>query len=401
MASATPMRRLQQIIATVNASASSQLSLQVCAGIIDAEGEAAARFAAPKITVLEIGERGLTITKEKVIEKFRERSLECVFVHAVKDIPADTSVIVTTASPVGAEVLAMAPSLKMLAAARTGVDHIDLAACKSRGIVVSHVPDYSTNSTAELVVGLVLSHLKGIPRCSKIIAEGNWAAPPQEDLSTKTVGIVGVGSVGMRLAQLFKAFGVKGIRGYDLQFSKASAVVIESGTQDLSPALRAEVQFLSPVGYPGWKPKPTAQTDDPAFAMIGGLYLDSLAALFLDCDIVCICVPETEKTRGLISEKLLQLLRPNSMLVNVSRGAVVDEVALAKLLSQEKIRAALDVFTTEPLPQESPLRSVPEERLLMTPHIGYQSPASLEKRLDITLKNILAFLAGSPTNAVA
>lgn len=316
--------------------------------------------------------------KAEVEAMFKQRNLTPVFVQAVQDIPADATVIITTGSPVGPDVLAKAPSLKLVAAAFTGVDHIDLEACRARNIKVSNVPDYSTDATAELVVGLVLSHLRKIPQCQKTILDGSWAAPPQEDLSTKTVGIIGVGKIGLRLTELFKAFKVKGLRGYDP---------------------KALPDSTSPARYPGWSPKPQVPKDHD-FSLMGGLFVDSLASLFLDCDIICVCLPLTSETTGLITAELMNLLRPNSLLVNVARGGIVDEEALAKLLNQGRFCAAMDVFSTEPLPQESPLRRVSPEFLLMTPHIGYQTRGSLEKRFDITLKNILAFLAGHPVNTV-
>jgi len=97
---------------------------------------------------------------------------------------------------------------------------------------------------------------------------------------------------------------------------------------------------------------------------------------------------------------MLQLLRPESVLVNVARGDIVDEEAMATLLKEKHFRASLDVFSREPLPADSSLRSVPSNLLNMTPHVGYQSSTSLQQRFEATRKNILAFLAGQATNVV-
>lgn len=369
------MRRLRQI--------TSQLAVKSCSSaLVDVEGEAVSRFVSPKIVIMEFGERGvplMPLARDSVINAFKKRSLNVMFVDRPDLMPDDTTVIITSGAPVGLDLLSRLHYLKLVAVAFTGVDHVDLAACRRRGVVVCNVPDYSTNSTAELVLGLILSQLKRLPQCHDVIANGQWAAPPQDDLQSKTVGIVGVGKLGLRLACLFKAFGVKALRGYD-------------------PCLSIDYNTKT-EGYPGWTPK-VRSGPDPQFATLRGLFLDSLAGLFLEADIICICVPLTERTHGLISETLLNLLRPDSLLVNASRGAVIDELALARLLKEKRFRAALDVFGQEPLPLNSSLRSIPSDVLLMTPHVGYQSPASLEKRLDVTLKNILAFLAGSPINTV-
>jgi len=358
---ATAVRRLRRIVAAAAPQPVARLAALPCAGanITELEGEAIGRLAAVKVALLKIGERGVPLAPRQEVEKlFQQRSLEPIWVEQVEALPADVSILVTTGTPVGADVLSKMPKLQLVAVAFTGVDHIDLAACKARGIAVTNVPNYSTDTTAELAIGMVLSHLRRLPKCHQNIQDGHWTSPPQDDLQSKTVGIVGVGKIGMRLAELFKAFKVKGLLGY---------------------SLNQEAQFT----------------------LQGGVYCDSLAGLFLDADIVCVCTPLTPKTQGLISDKLMELLRPECILVNVSRGGVVDEASLARLLGQGRFRAALDVFSSEPLPADDPLRSVPTDALIMTPHVGYQSTASLEKRLDSTVKNILAFLAGQAINAVA
>lgn len=346
------MQRLRRITGTVLPAP--------CASIAELEGEAIGKYSAAKVVLLKLGERGVPLaSREKVEKLFSQRGLEPVWVESVNEIPADSMALVTTGAPVGADVLEKCPKLRLVAVAFTGTDHVDTAACHAKGITVTNVPGYSTESTAELVLGLTISHLHHLPECYKNMQDGRWTMPPQDDLQTKTVGIVGVGKIGLRLAELFKAFKVKAILGYD-------------------PPAKA-----------------------PEFTALGGVYMDSLAGLFLDADVICVCCPLTQNTSGLISDRVLELLRPDSILVNVSRGGVVDETALAKFLGEGKFRAALDVFSTEPLPKDSPLRSVPSEALLMTPHVGYQSTASLEKRLDATVKNILAFLAGQAINSVS
>jgi D-3-phosphoglycerate dehydrogenase len=255
------------------------------------------------------GERGVPLAARPVVEKAFERgSLEVHWAASIEEIRADTDILVTMGATVGREVVAKCPRLSLVAVAFTGTDHVDLNACRSQGVTVINTPGYSTDSTAQLALTLVLEHLHRLPECHATIQAGGWACPLQEDLQSKMVGIVGTGSLGVRCAELFKAFKVKGMIGYDLVHS-------------------------------------------PSFLATGGSYLPSLAALFLDADIVVVCLPLTEKTRGIISARILQLLRPESVLVNVGRGDVIDEAAMATLLKQNRFRAALDVYSKEPLPQ--------------------------------------------------
>lgn len=322
------------------------------------EGEAIGRFMSAKVVLLYIGQRGIPLgSKEQIDECFKERSLEPVVVDSVEAIPGDTRIIVTMGTKVDAQILERAPQLELVAVAFSGTDHIDVAACRARGVKVVNVPGYSTDSTAELAIGLVISHLRRLQECHRGIQAGEWPALEQEELQSKAVGIIGTGKIGLRLAELLKAFKVRGLLAYSL-------------------------------------------SQDAEFAALGGKFTSEIATVFLNSDIVFVCVPLTEESRSLVSKDLMSLMKPDSLIVNVSRGGVVDEAALAVSLKKGHLRAALDVFLTEPLPSNSPLRDLPQDRLLMTPHIGYQSQQSLARRLDITVKNILAYLAGRPVNVV-
>mmetsp|Transcript_106350 Transcript_106350/g.184899 ORF Transcript_106350/g.184899 Transcript_106350/m.184899 type:complete len:405 (-) Transcript_106350:101-1315(-) len=315
--------------------------------------------AQPTVVWLKLGMQGAPLASDAVSldPSPRRGDLEIRWVGAVKDLPPDTSVLITTGTPIGTDVLDRVPKLQLVAVAFTGYDHIDLAECEARGITVVNVPGYSTNATAELVVGLVLSHLRQIPMLQRHVRQGGWHTPPHETLKLKSVGIIGTGRIGRRVAELFQAFQVDKILGYSMDRSEE-------------------------------------------FTELGGAYVKSLAALFLDADVICVCLPLTSSTRGLISRKLLELLQPDSLLVNVGRGGVIDEVALAELLEKRRFRAALDVFRREPLEKDHPLRNAPEDMLLMTPHVGYQSINSLSTRFQTTINNIRAYLAGQAMNVV-
>lgn len=351
------MRRLRNIVAT----ACPSLSPVATAGpksFAEMEGAVLARSGGYKVAMYIIGDRGVPLASRPQVEAgFHKGSLEVSWAASIDDLDEDTHIIVTTGAPIGADVLKKCPKLSLVAVAFTGTDHVDLSACRANGVTVINTPAYSTDSTAQLAIGLTLEHLNNLPACHASIQAGGWQCPPQDDLRAKNIGIIGTGDLGGRCAELFKAFKVKSITGYDTVHSQ---------------------QFLA----------------------CGGTYLSSLAAVVLEADIVVVCLPLTEQTRGLISARILQLLRPDSILVNVGRGEVIDEPVMASLLKEGRFRAALDVFGKEPLPTNDALRSVPSDRLLMTPHVGYQSNTSLEKRFDATVKNILAFLAGHAINII-
>jgi len=312
-----------------------------------------------KVALLNFDAVGAPLADKREIDRvFKFRKLQPLWVEKAEHFPRDAEVLITTGTPVGSEFLAKAPELKLVAVASDGYDHVDVDACKARGVAVMNVPGYSTDAAAELALGFVLAHLRNLAACQKTLDAGFWSCPPQNNLSSKTVGIVGVGSLGLRLAELFTAFSVKALQGYS--------------------------------------PTPTA-----AFTKLGGTYLVSLEELFRSSDIVCICCSFSAETTGLVSESLLKLLLPSSVLVNVAHGGVIDEDALGRLLAQGRFRAGLDVFRTEPLPANSSLRSIPAETLLTTPHVGYQTVESLERRFDATTQNILAWQMGRSINRIA
>jgi D-3-phosphoglycerate dehydrogenase len=171
-------------------------------------------------------------------------------------------------------------------------------------------------------------------------------------MQAKTIGLIGVGSLGMRLARLFRALKVKQILGY------------------------------SPV------------KNCRAFAATDSVICKtSLTELFVDSDIICVCISLTPKTQGLISEQLLGLLRPDSLLVSTSRG-VIAEAALSKMLIQKRFRAALDFTGTVPLEEGSPLRSLPAEQLLFVPLAVNQICS--EAHRAVALRSFPAFFAEHP-----
>eukprot|EP00434_Breviolum_minutum_P017715 symbB.v1.2.015636.t5/scaffold1142.1/size245703/5 len=200
-------------------------------------------------------------------------------------------------NPVTKEVLDKHPNCKLVAVSFTGFNHVDLEACKERGISVVNVPAYSTDSVAELSVGLALAVYREITASERTLRAGGWVhSSGGMEIRDKVVGIVGLGDIGLRTAELFKAFG--------------------------------------PSEILGWSRRPK-----PAFESLGKQV--SIEELFDRSDIVSLHVALNAETQGIIGRSLMERLRPESVLINVARGGVCDQPALADLLSQRRFRAGL------------------------------------------------------------
>lgn len=272
--------------------------------------------------------------------------------------PKDAIALVTVKKKVDAGILDQFPRLRLVAVAFTGYDHVDLQECRNRGVAVANVPGYSTDGVAELCFGLIFSLLRHIPVAHKHVRSGRWDWPPGNELSGKRLGLIGTGKIGMRVGEIGRAFKCSKILGYDLVRNP---------------------QFVEELG---------------------GEYASSLATLFLSADVIVVACALTKNTKGLVSEKLLKLLRPESIIINCARGAIIDQDALTRMLADGRFRAGIDVYEEEPLSVDHPLRSMPESQLVTVPHLAYKCHESLRRRQDITLANVLAFLADSPQNIV-
>jgi D-3-phosphoglycerate dehydrogenase len=244
----------------------------------------------------------------------------------------------------------------MVAVSFTGYDHVDIEKCRELGIVVSNVPEYSTHSVTELVFGMVIAALRKLKECDKAVREsrGNEGLIGSE-LYGKTMGVIGTGRIGSRVCELAIAFGMR--------------VLAHSRTE--KDSLKEK-----------------------------GVAYVTLEELLERSDVVSIHLPLNEKTKGLIGERELSMLKDGAVIVNAARGNIIDLEALTKELEKERIFACLDVFEVEPpLPKNHPLLKV--KNTILSPHVGYFTREALERRLDITVENIKAFLDGKPKNRVA
>lgn len=268
----------------------------------------------------------------------------------------DADIIIIANLPFRKAVLEHCDNLKMLSVAFTGVDHVDIDYCKERGITVCNAAGYSTNAVAELAFGLAISVLRNIPSCNSVCRqEGTKAGLVGSELFGKTFGIVGTGAIGCNVARIAKAFGCN--------------VVAYSRTKKLE------------------------------MEQIGVSYME-LEELLKISDIVSLHVPFNEKTKGLIGEKEIGLMKKNAILINTARGGVIDNTALANALNQEAIAGAgIDVFEMEPpVPNNHPL--VTAKHTVLTPHVAFASHEALYTRATIVFDNIMKWTQGTPQNII-
>lgn len=276
--------------------------------------------------------------------------------ESLKERAKEAEVLVLANMPLKGEIIASLNKLKMMSIAFTGVDHVDLKACKDKNVTVCNAAGYSTSSVAELTYGLIFSVLRNIVPLDKAVREGKTKDGfSQNDLSGKTLGVIGTGAIGARVSEIALAFGC--------------SVLAWS---------RSEKEELKTKGVK---------------------YV-SLDELLRKSDIVSIHTPLNESTKGLICKEKIALMKKNAVLINTARGPLVDNNALAEALKEGELGGAgIDVFDMEPpLPLDYPLLSAPNTVLL--PHIAFATKEAMIRRANITFKNIEKWLEGKPQNLI-
>ena len=251
-------------------------------------------------------------------------------------------VIVESNIPLRKDFLDACPKLKMLSIAFTGLDHIDMEECQRRGIIVKNAAGYSTEAVAELAIAMMIDVYRKVLENDKITREcQRKGIMPGREIGGKTVGIIGMGNIGQRVAKIAQAFGCKVL---------------------------------------AWNR--TAKTVE------GVTFLDK-ETLLKESDIVTLHIALNNETRDFIIERELGLMKPSAILINTARGPVVNEQALAVALKSGIIAgAATDVYGTEPpLKANHPLFDAPN--LVMLPHIGFATEEAFVLRLGIVVKNII------------
>lgn len=257
--------------------------------------------------------------------------------------------------PLPDDVIRAVPELKFISVAFVGIDHVGTEACKERGIGISNTGGYCDDAVAELAVGLTLDCLRNISKGNAAVQAGGGKAGLQgHELAGRTVGIVGTGAIGCRTAEIFKAF-----RCRLIGFSRTE---------------RKEAKAL-------------------------GIAYRSLNDLMAEADIISIHTPLTPATRGLIGAEQIGLMKQGAILINTARGPVVDTEALAEALRAGKICAGTDVFEADPpLPEGHLLIGAPN--LVCTPHVGFDTRESIDRRAVMAFENVTAYLAGKPVRSM-
>lgn len=249
-----------------------------------------------------------------------------------------------------------APKLKLIANVSVGYDNIDIEAAAKRGVMASNTPGVVTDSTADLTFALMLAIARRLVEMGNLTARGEWKLwGPLDmlgrDVHHKTLGIIGLGRIGAAVAQRAQGFSMKVVY-YD--------------------AVRR-----------------------PDEAELGVEYIGDIPALLGISDFVSIHVPLSQETRYLIGAKELSFMKPTAILINASRGKVVDQKALYEALKQKQIwGAAIDVTEEEPIPKDDPLLTL--DNIIITPHIGTQTEETAVKMSILAVENMLACLKGNP-----
>ena len=265
----------------------------------------------------------------------------------------DADIIAVSHLPMNADVINGCKNLKMLSVAFTGVDHIAMDACKANGVLVSNCAGYSTAAVADLVFGMIIALYRNMIPCNDVVRkEGTKDGLVGFELEGKKFGVIGTGAIGLRTAAIANAFGCQ-----VLAYSRTK--------KDIH----------------------------------GITYVD-MDTLLSSCDIVSLHTPLNSDTRGLIGKEELAKMKPSAILINTSRGPVVDSAALADALNNGRLAGAgIDVFEAEPpIAKYHPLLTA--KNVIATPHVAFATKEALEKRAVIVFDNVDKWLKGTPQNVM-
>ena len=272
--------------------------------------------------------------------------------------PAEVLINVRAYTTLDEEAFAHAPRLRLVSILGTGTDNVDLLAATRRRIVVTNTPGVGAVSVAELALGLILAVARAIPLSDARLRSGGWQHVEGPELFGKTLGLLGLGAIGSRLAELGRCLGMQ--------------VVAWS-----------------------WR-------DDPERARRLGVRLVERDEVFRQADVVSLHLRSTPETRGLVGARELGLMKPSAILINTARAALVDQDALVEALRSGQIAGAgLDVYLEEPLPKENnPFVGLDGLNVVLTPHIGAVTAEASARSRAMPVDNILAFLDGRPRHVV-
>ncbi len=275
---------------------------------------------------------------------------------------SDAEVLITNKTVLSESIISQLPRLKYIGILATGYNVVDIEAARKRGIVVTNIPAYSTESVAQTVFAHLLNITQHVAHHANEVKKGRWSRnrdfcfwdTPLIALNGLTMGIIGLGHIGQMVATIAQSFGMKVI----------------------------------------------AFTSKPQEKLTPGISKVSLETLFQESDVLSLHCPLTKETDKVINEKNLALMKPSAILINTSRGGLIDEPALARALNEGKLFAAgVDVLSTEPPKEDNPL--ITAKNCYITPHYAWATKAARRKLMDIAVSNLKAFLEGYPQNNVA
>lgn len=274
---------------------------------------------------------------------------------------ADAEIVLTNKVIIGRTEMAQLPLLKYIGVLATGYNVVDLKAAQERGIIVTNVPAYSTESVAQMVFAHLLTVTNHTEWYAQENRQGRWSKNPDfcyydtsiRELAGKTFGIVGLGNIGQRVAQIARAFGM-------------------------------QVKAL---------------TSKPAEALPEGIQKADLKELFQTSDVISLHCPLTPDTHHLINDETIAWMNPETILINTGRGPLVDDAALATALETGRIKAyCADVMTEEPPKADNPLLKT--KNAYITPHIAWATLEARQRLIQVATDNVRAFLTAHPQNVV-
>lgn len=319
-----------------------------------------------KVVVLDAGTLDFDLAAWAELSEFCDLQLH-------ENTPNDSSVVAeriqgasavfTNKVVLSAELIEGAEALKFIGTLATGYNAIDLVAAKKQGVTVCNVPTYATATTAQHTVALILELCNHVGLHNQSVHAGDWQRSPlfsywkraPLELDEVTIGIVGFGRIGRRVAAVLDAMGAR-----------------------IMASARTERDTPDYVGF-RW-----ADTE----------------TIFREADIVSLHCPQTPENTGFVDAALLQTMRPGAILVNTARGGLVNEPDLRDALTRGPIAAAgLDVLAAEPMAKDSPLIGL--SNCVITPHIAWASEVARRRLLDTAIDNLRQFLAGNPVNVVS
>ena len=273
----------------------------------------------------------------------------------------DAEIVVPNKTPITESVLAACPNIKLIAVTATGYNIVDCDAAGYRGIPVCNVPGYGTAAVSQFTIALLLELCHRIGHHDRAVHEGRWEScpnfcfwdTPQMELADKTMGIIGFGRIGRATGRIAKALGMRIIACSRSQCDEGREI---------------------------------------------GEYVE-LDRLLAESDVISLHCPLFPETTGIINEAAIAKMKEGVIILNTSRGPLIDEQALADALCSGKVRgAAVDVVSREPILPDNPLLSAPN--CIITPHMAWAQGEARQRIIDITAENIGAFLAGKPRNVV-